>query len=180
MWTAIIKRYWQVALFRETPANTPYSLLLLGTVVFFYYSLVVTQWALADVDQFFTLGTSLLAGGSLIISYALYTYFLLKASRVSSRFIQTLTCLVAGHAIVHVVAFPLLIIAPLLAETKIAQPLALLIGVVYLILTLILTVWQFMVTVHIYKHALEIDYFPAVLASIGLLAFNILIVSFWR
>jgi len=37
-----------------------------------------------------------------------------------------------------------------------------------------------MVTVHIYKHALSIDYFPAVLASIGLLAFNILIVSFWR
>jgi len=180
MWVELIKRYWQVSLLKETPANTPYSLLMLGLVTVFYYVLVVTQWAIADVEQFFTFGTSLLAGAALVLSYGIYTYALLQASRVSSRCLQTLTCLFAGHAIVHLVAFPLLLIAPWLAAVKTAQPLALFVGIVYLILTLVLTVWQFMVTVHIYKHALSIDYFPAVLASIGLLAFNILIVSFWR
>ncbi len=108
-----------------------------------------------------------------------FIYFgLLSSFRLRDRFVQTLTCVLAGHMIVHLFAFPLLAITPWLAGMQIAQPLALLIGVLYLILTLVLTVWQFMITVHIYKHALGIEYFPAVLASLGLLAANILVVSF--
>ncbi len=180
MWAALIKRYWQVSIFKETPANTPYSLLLLGLAALFFFLLIVLQWMIADVEQLFTLSTSLSAGSVLLASYGLYTLALLLAFRVSSRIVQTLTCLLVGHTIVHLFAFPLLLVTPWLAEANIVQPLALLVGIVYLILTLILTVWQFMVTVHIYKHALAIDYLPAVLASFGLLACNILIVSFWR
>ena len=180
MWAVLIKRYWQVSIFKETPANTPYSWLLLGLTALFFYLLIVLQWMIADVEQLFILSTSLLAGGTLLASYGLYTGALLLAFRVSGRFVQTLTCLLAGHTIVHLFAFPLLLVTPWLAETTIIQPLALLVGVIYLILTLMLTVWQFMVTVHIYKHALAINYLPAVLASFGLLASNILIVSFWR
>ena len=179
MWAALIKRYWDVTILRETPANTPYSVILLGIIALLYYLLVVMQWAIADVEKYFTPTTSLLAGASLIISYGIYTAALLLAFRVSNRFVKTLTCLLAGHTIVHLVAFPMLLVAPWLAETKVSQPLALLIGVVYLVVTLILTIWQFLVTVHIYKHALAIDYLPAVLASFGLLASNILVVSFW-
>ena len=135
---------------------------------------------IADVENLFALNTSLLAGGALLASYGIYTFALLKAFRVPHRTVQTLTCLLAGHTIVHLFALPLLLVTPWLANANIVQPEALLVGVIYLILTFILTVWQFMVTIHIYKHALGIEYFPAVLASFGLIACNILIVSFWR
>ena len=52
-------------------------------------------------------------------------------------------------------------------------------GILYLILTLVLTVWKFLITAHIYKHALEVDNLASILASVGLLACNILTVSFW-
>lgn len=180
MWIALIKRYWQVAIFKETPGNTPHSLLLLGGIAIFFFLLVVIQWLIADVDELFTLSTSILAGVTLLATYAVYTSVLLLAFRVPGRIVQTLTCLLAGHTIVHLFAFPLLLVTPWLAEPTVIQPLALLVGVVYLILTLILTVWQFIVTVYIYKHALAIEYLPAVLASFGLIASNILIVSLWR
>ena len=180
MWAALIKQYWHVSLFKETPANTPYSLVLLGIIAGFFFLLLVMQWLIADLDQLFTLTMSLLAGISLLSCYGLYTFALLAAFRVPNRTVQTLTCLLAGHIIVHLFALPLLLMTPWLADANTTQTLALLVGFVYLILTLILTVWQFMVTIHIYKHALGIDYLPAVLASFGLMACNILIVSFWR
>lgn len=180
MWAALIKRYWQVSIFKETPANTPYSLLLLWTIALFFFFLIVLQWMIADIDQAFTFTISSLAGLTLLLSYGVYTFLLLFAFRVPHRFVQTLTCLLAGHAIVHLFAFPLLLVTPWLAEVNIVQPVALFVGVIYLILTLLLTIWQFMVTVHIYKQALMIDYLPSVLASFGLLASNILVVSFWR
>ena len=180
MLLALIKRYWQVSIFKDTPANTPYSMLLLISIAIFFYFIIVMQWMIADVEELFTLTTSMLAAASLLISYGIYTFFLLFAGRLSNRTIQTLTCILAGHTIVHLFAFPLLLVAPWLAEADAIHPVALLVGVTYLILTLVLTVWQFMITVHIYKHALGINYFPAVLASFGLMACNILIVSFWR
>ncbi len=180
MWAGLIKRYWQVSVFKETPANTPYSFLLLGFISFFFFLLIVVQWMIADTDNQLTLNMSLLAAGALLASYGLYTAALLFAYRMPSRIVQTLTCLLSGHTIVHLFAFPLLLVTPWLVDTTIIQPLGLFIGVMYLILTLMLTIWQFMVTVHIYKHALGVDSLPAVLASLGLLACNILIVSFWR
>ena len=180
MWAALIKRYWHVAIFKETPANTPYSPFLLVAITVCFYMVIVFQWMITDVDEAFTQMDSLIAAGALVASYGLYTLALLLPSHLRGRLVQTLTSLLAGHTIVHVFALPLLLITPWLAEAKLVQPVALMVGVFYLILTLVLTVWQFMVTVHIYKHALAIHYFPAVLASFGLLASNILIVSFWR
>lgn len=180
MWAALFKRYWQVSIFKETPANTPYSILLLAASAFIFFVLIVMQWMIADVDEVFTLGSSFLAAGALLLSYGIYTVVLLSLFRMLNRIVQTLTCLLAGHTIVHVFAFPLLLVAPWLIDANVIQPLALLVAVVYLILTFVLTIWQFMITAHIYKHALGIEYFPAVLASLGLIACNILVVSLWR
>ena len=180
MWIALIKKYWRVSLFKETPANTPYSVLLLGLIAVFFFLLVVVQWTLADIEQQYSVISSILSGVALVLSYSMYTYVLLFLFQQSNRMVQTLTCLLAGHTIVHLCAFPLLLLVPWFAEAKIVEPLILFIGFVYLILTLILTIWQFMVTVHIYKHALGIGYISSLLASIGLLAFNILVVSIWR
>lgn len=180
MWFRLIKQYWQVSLFKETPANTPYSPFLLGVTVLFFFLLVVVQWLIADVGALYALTSALLSAGTLVASYALYTLLLLALFGMANRTVQTLTCLLACHAIVHVFALPLLLMTPLLLGSTLAEPLALFISIVYLFLTLGLTVWQFMVTVYIYKHALEKDYLPAILAGLGLLACSILIVSLWR
>ena len=180
MWALLIKKYWQVSLFKETPANTPYSPALLLTISLFYWLLIVMQWFITDVKQELTLGVALVAAAALVISYTGYTYALLTVCKQRYRVIQTLTCLLAAHTIVHICALPLLLVVPLFATQPMPQPMGSLLGVLYLILTLILTVWQFMLSAYVYKKALEIDYLPAVLASLGLLAANILTVSFWR
>lgn len=180
MWEAILKRYWQVATFKESPANTPYSVSLLVFVAFLFSTLIVLQWYMADIKQQFEIASSVAAGICLIIVYCIYTFLLLKVNNKANRLVQSLSSLLASHLIVHVFALPLLIVAPALAAAKMSHGLALLLGLIYLILTLILTVWQFLVTVHVYKLALEVDSLAAVLASFGLLACNILIVSFWR
>ncbi|CEK11232.1 hypothetical protein [Legionella hackeliae] len=180
MWEAILKRYWQVASFKDSPANTPYSLPLLVFVAFLFFMLIILQWFMADMKQQFEITSSIAAGGSLIIVYVIFTFLLLKVNGKVNRLVQTLTSLLACHFIVHIFALPLLIVAPALAGATLGHSIALLLGFIYLILTLILTVWQFLVTAHVYKYALDVDNLTSVLASFGLLACNILTVSFWR
>jgi hypothetical protein len=179
MWIALFKRYWQVTIFKDTPANTPYSLLLLGVTAVLYYLMIILQWSIAADNKDITLTGSLFAGIALLLSYVIYTGVLLLVSHRAARFVQSLTCILAGHAIVHVLAFPLLLMTPLFLEAAANQSLGLLIGVIYLAFTLVLTVWQFMVTVHIFKHTLNVNYLAALFASLGLLASNVLIVSLW-
>ena len=180
MWIALIKQYWQVSLFKETPAETPHSLFVLSLIAILFYALIVFQWSMAPETAQLTFSASLFAGGALLVAYALYTYFILRVFHKANRVIQTLACLLAGHTIVHLVALPLLAATPWLVATDVGDVSTLLISVIYLLFTLVMTVWQFMITVHIYKEALGIAFFPAVLASIGLLASNIVFVSFWR
>lgn len=180
MWEVLFKRYWQVATLKESPANTPYSPLLLVIVSILFFLLIILQWYLSDLKKEFNLSISFLAGITLLCSYFVYTYVLLKIYRKVHRALQTLTSVLVSHMIVHFFAFPLLIATPLLAKSDMNQTSVLFIAIVYLICTMILTGWQFLVTIHIYKHALESDYLTAVLASLGLLACNILTVSFWQ
>ena len=177
MWFLLIKQYWQVSLFKRTPAETTYSPLLLSIVGFLYLVLIVGQWIISDIKQQVTLGTALLIAGALILSYVVYTATLLVIFHLPNRIVQTLTSLFSAHAIVHLFVFPLLLLTPLLIETNTAQTFTPLVGVLYLILTLVLTVWQLLISAFIYKHALYVDYLPGAIASIGLLACNILCVA---
>lgn len=51
---------------------------------------------------------------------------------------------------------------------------------IYLFITLGLSIWQFVITAHIYKFALGTTPVKSVLAAFGLVAVNILTISFWR
>lgn len=179
MWLALIKHYWNVSLLREKPENTPYSPLLSCIVGFIFLVLIVVQWMTTDVNQKLEFGSALLIAGSLILSYILYTWVLLVLFRLKSRVLQTLTCLFATHTIVHLAAFPLLLIMPLLLGVQATSIINSFIGIVYLVFTLMLAIWQFMVSAYIYKQALTVSWFPATLASLGLLACNILTISLW-
>ena len=180
MWFALIKQYWNVSLLRQEPENTPYSTLLLSIAGVIFFALIVMQWMISDINHQLTLGVAVLIVSSLIFSYVVYTWILLSLCRLTVRFVQTMTCLLAGHTVVHLVAFPLLLIMPILLGVKSATLMDSIVGILYLILTLALAIWQFMVSTYIFKHALSAPWFSAVLASFGLLACNILTISFWR
>lgn len=179
MWLNLIKQYWNISLLREKPENTPYSPILSCVVVLVFLGLIVLQWMITDVNQKLEFGSAILIAGSLVLSYILYTWVLLLLFRLKSRFLQTLTCLLAGHTVVHLLAFPLLLIMPLLLGIQTKTILSSFIGILYLVFTLTLAIWQFSVSAYVYKHALAVSWLPAILASFGLLACNILTISFW-
>lgn len=180
MWELLLKRYWQVAMLKGSPENTPYSPLLTIIAALAFFFIIFCQWYFSNLKQQFDLGQSLLAGFTLVCSYFLFTFLLLKLSRKAFRFAQVVTSLLLAHTIVHLFAFPLLLLAPILISSHLNAALALLLAIIYLSLTLVLTIWQFLITMHIYKLALEVDYITAFLATVGLLACNILTVSFWQ
>ncbi|MBA2709764.1 MAG: hypothetical protein H0U57_04120 [Tatlockia sp.] len=180
MWGTVLKRFWRVAILKDSPGNTPYSSVLMVIVSFLFFTLTIIQWYLADIKQEFNLAISILAALTLLCSYFVYTYVVLTIYRKANRALQTLTTLLSSHMIVHLFAFPLLIATPFLVKADLQQMAVLFIGILYLVFTLLLTFWQFAVTVYIYKQALELDNLRAVLASFGLLACNILTVSYWQ
>jgi len=174
----VIKRYWQVAIFKETPANTPHSFFLLIIFLIVYLCSIIAQWLIVPQHQTIRFIVLFLAGLLLITSYWLYIFFILKIYDKTNRLVQTLTTIVACTLIVHVLAFPLMYAGPLLLNSKLDQVLTLLLAIIYLFLTIIFSIWQFLVTAHIFKEALESDWMTSVLVSFGLLAFNILAVSY--
>ena len=180
MWKTLLKQYWQVSVLKRSPADTPYSPVLTTSIAVFFFLMVVLQWQVADVKNQLSLPVTIMAALSLLISYALYTYVLCSTYRIANRTVQALACLFAGHSLTHLLAFPLLFSMPLLVNSYLSPSVELFIAIMYLILTLCLTVWQFMITAYVYKETFSTRYPAAVLASIGLLAVNILIVSIWQ
>ncbi|KTD21713.1 hypothetical protein [Legionella londiniensis] len=180
MWWALIQQYWQICIFKRSPADTPHSHFLLIVVLCLFLFILVMQWEMVDFEQQFSLLSTFAAAISLVISYGLYTFILLYSLNLSNRFIQTVTCLYASHLIVHILAFPLIVATPYLGSEIAPKFAPTLFALLYLLLALSLTIWQFMLAAYIYKKAISTHYFSAVLASFGLLATNMLMVSFWR
>lgn len=179
MWETIINKYWRVASLKNGPEDTPFSSLLLIIATILFLSLLLFQWQIADINRDLSWERCLIAGAFLISSYYLYTYCLLKIYQKTSRWLQSLTSLLASHFIVHLFALPLLLITPLLVDKGLNEALILAFSILYLLATLALTIWQFLITIMIFKKTLNIDSLAALLASLGLFAFNILMVSLW-
>lgn len=175
----LISYYWQLALFRESPANTPYSPLLMVLSALLLAAVMFVQWSFSNLD-FSSETIMVITALSLAFSFIIYTYTLLALQDLGSRTIQTVTSLFCTHIIIHLFASPLFFIDPYLSQANLKNPLLLLVGVIYLFVTLGLSVWQFVVTAHIYKYALNTSAVQSVLAAFGLVAINILTVSFWR
>lgn len=172
--------YWKVTVFQETPDNTPYSHFLMGLSTLLFIILMMIQWNFSDVEFSDDLSIITLTAASLILSFIIYTYGILFFRGFASRWVQTTTCLFFTHIIIHLLATPLFILDPYLSQANLKNPLLLFVGVIYLFITLGLSVWQFVVTAHIYKYALNTTAIQSVLAAFGLIAVNILTVSFWR
>ena len=181
---ALIKKivlcYWNVSQLKESPQNTPYSAFL-GTLSFILLSLILTlQWALSGIESSDNLVKQFIISTSLALSFIIYTAAILFFKGLSARFIQTSTCLLGAFSIIHLLALPLFALDPYLIHINLKNPIYFFIAVLYLFFTLGLSLWQFIITAHIYKHALNASPVQSVLAAFGLVAVNILTLSFWR
>lgn len=176
----LLSNYWRICLLQESPENSPYSIELLGFTLFVFISVIALQWRFSDYNFSSSLIQSLVVGCSLALSFMLYTAALLFLKKLKSRLIQTISCLLFIFSIIHILAFPLIVIESYLTPGNLKNPFFLFIGVLYLFITLGLSIWQFIVTVHIYKFALNLSPIQSVLAAFGLVAVNVLTLSFWR
>ncbi|WP_419418882.1 hypothetical protein ACNVED_10035 [Legionella sp. D16C41] len=180
MWGTLLKRYWQVAILQETPANTPYSFFLLGLIILIYFLVLIIQWTIADVKSNYSLINTILTGLALLLSYFIYTKVIFSLYKKDNRFVQAITSLLMSNLIIHCLAFPLLLFTSYFLQADMLQVNMLLFTIIYILSTLILSIWQFLAIAHIYRCALESSFFVAMLVSFGLLATNILTVSLWR
>ncbi|KTD41519.1 hypothetical protein [Legionella parisiensis] len=173
----IFDRYWDICLLKESPENTPYSITRMILSAFLLVILMTIEWDYSYFNSSEDLINNLYISVCLIISYIVYTYLALFFKGLPARLVQTVTSLYCINIIIHILVIPLLIIAPYLSLVNLRSPLFLFIGILYLFLSLGLSVWQFVITAHIYKFALNITAIQSVLAAFGLIAVNILTIS---
>ncbi|RUR18906.1 hypothetical protein ELY21_06700 [Legionella sp. km535] len=172
--------YWKLVIFQETPDNTPYSHFLMGISILFLTLVMTIQWNFSELEFSDDLLITTLIALSLVFSFVVYTFAILYLRGLGSRWVQTVTCLCTSHAIIHLLASPLFLVDSYLANAHFKNPLVLFIAVIYLFVTLGLSVWQFVLTAYIYKSAMSSTTVQSVLAAFGLIAVNVLTVTFWR
>ncbi|MCE0723525.1 MULTISPECIES: hypothetical protein [Legionella] len=180
----IFDRYWDICLLKESPENTPYSITRMVLSAFLLALLMAVEWDYAYfnstekmINSSGEMINNVFTSISLIISYVIYTYLVLFVKGLTPRLVQTVTSLYCINIIIHILIIPLLIIGPYLSLVNLRNPLFLFIGILYLFLSLGLSVWQIVITAHIYKFALNTTAIQSVLAAFGLIAVNILTIS---
>lgn len=173
----VLNRYWDVCLLKESPENTPYSITRIFLSGIILVLIMVIEWSYSSFSSREDTGTNLLIATVLVISYLFYTYIILFLKGHTLRLVQTVTTLFYTSIIIHIFVAPLLFIAPYLSQLPLKNPLLLFVAVIYLFLSIGLSVWQFVITAHIYKCALNIPAIQSVLAAFGLIAVNILTIS---
>lgn len=173
----ILDRYWDICLLKESPENTPYSIIRIFSSGVLLALIMVIEWNFSYFTSSLDIGANLLVATGLLLSYVIYTYIILFLRGLTSRLVQTVTALFYSSVIIHILVAPLLFLAPYLSQIHLKNPLLLFLGVLYLFLSIGLSVWQFVITAHIYKYALNTTPIQSVLAAFGLIAVNILTVS---
>ncbi|KTD59848.1 hypothetical protein Lsai_0492 [Legionella sainthelensi] len=177
MFHLIFDRYWDICLLKESPENTSYSISRMVLSGFFLALLIMIEWDLTSFKSSDDVVSSALISIFLIFSDVIYTYLVLSFKGFAARLVQVVTSLFVINIIIHLLVLPLLLIAPYLSQFHLRTPLFLFLGIIYLFLSLGLSVWQFVITANIYKFALNVTMIQAVLTAFGLVAVNILTVS---
>jgi hypothetical protein len=142
--------------------------------------IIMCQWYVSDVELNARLSLSFLMALSLMTSFAVYTYIVLALRHLSARLVQTVTCILFSQSIVHAFVIPLFFGDTILSQVNVKNPFLLFISVIYLFISIGLTVWQFVISAHIYKYALNTSPIQSGLIAFGLMAVNILTISLWQ
>lgn len=174
-----IQPYWHLVLLKNNPEDTSYSPALCTLGLLSLVLVLTGQWRFSNFDFSNDLLLVFCVALSLVFSIMVYTGVLLFLRGLKARWIQTLSSLSYTQSIIHLLSMPLLLLEPYVSALEMRNSWSLFIGIAYLLLVFLLSLWQFVVTSHIYKHALGATSIQGVLAAFGLMAANILTLSFW-
>jgi hypothetical protein len=177
MLNLIFDRYWDICCLRASPENTPYSITHMVLSGVLLILLILIEWNVSYFHSSEDIVNNALTSICVVLAHAVYSYLILYFKGLAARWVQTITTLYYVNIIIHVLVIPLLLFAPYLSLIHVTNPLLLFIGILYLFLSLGLSVWQFVITANVYKFALNISPIQSVLAAFGLIAVNILTVS---
>lgn len=176
MWKQLINTYGRILLLRAPPESAPYSRALFILAILLYVLVLVLQWIFAGMLRSFSLLDFLFMSLSLLAGMFVYTWLLLKIKGYPNRFVQTCTALLFIFIYIHTLALPLALMVPQVTNNSSSYLLTLL----YLPVTLILSLWQLFANIHVYKFSLEIDGWQAAVIGLGLLAVNVLTLTLWH
>ena len=101
---------------------------------------------------------------SMVLSLAVllgFTYIMLRAFKLEARFLQTLSAMAGVSLLFNLASWPLLYVVSTEASNAPSQTLVSL-------LFLMLISWEILVKAHIFKHALELSMFKAMVLSFSL------------
>jgi hypothetical protein len=173
MVTQLLKRYWMICRFKIGPQDTPSSshVTILGIVLLFV--IMLCQLMIGDISGKLSIAMALYRALVIISGLIAYTYIILLIKNMKSRFQQTVSSLLYCNIIIHLIAFPLVLIGPLIAQLHSIKIVFILLAVIYFLIMIFLNVWQVLINAHIYKNALDLDYLAALFVSFGLLAVNL-------
>lgn len=170
----------RLCIFRGRLDHLPCSQALLGTVALVFVLLSLIQWEILDRNlQEWSLFGALFAIISYLAAFVVYTWLLLSFMGFSERYQMTLNALLMTRIMVQLLVFPFIFLlhAPL-AETSL-EGTQLVFFIIYLLVALGSSLWEFLIQAYIYKQAIECNTLQSLMASVGLLAFKILAVLFW-
>lgn len=101
---------------------------------------------------------------SMVLSLAIllgFTYTMLRAFNLEARFLQTISAMAGVSVLFNLVSWPLLYVVSVETDNEALQTLVSL-------LFLMLISWEILVKAHIFKHALELSMFKAMVLSFAL------------
>jgi glucan phosphoethanolaminetransferase (alkaline phosphatase superfamily) len=159
LWTA----FFDVCRFHLKPQDLPYSKVLLGFTLFFYFVINVVL-SLLRFPIFYALLSTIVDIALLIILTSSLLYF----AHHSARIIQTLLALAGAGCVFGIISIPLVYWLEFYRDVELGLPILLILG---------LGAWNLAVYAHVLRHALAIPFVVAVTLGfvMFLLNFSILI-----
>lgn len=174
---AVLKTYWQLCFFKRGPQDTPHSRVMTVIACCLLIMLLLTQLFIIDVNHKISFDIAFIRALLLIFGISLYTFLILQLVKHRNRVIQTINSLLFAQIIVHVIAFPLLLITPEFTLDQTVLVSDKLLAMVYFLILIFLNVWHLMINAHIFMQALSKTFGVGLLVSFGLLAFVLLVVN---
>lgn len=170
----ILSTTWRICRLKVGPQDMPYSVTLLITLLISNATISILALSINQMNTEIIRQSLVLLLVPLIFSYAiLYLY------KRSERFIQTVCAQNAVNILLSLLMIPFLVFHP--SPPQAGQTISnavILISLFYIIVFLGFNVWLVVITAHIYRHALNVNYMTGLLAAFALMGVNILVFSF--
>lgn len=160
---SVLQKILTLMILKSAPQDLPYSpqLAVQLAVTYIFSGIIVLRTTLNPDDMF----TGLLLG--FIVQYV-FTFLVLRAVNKVARFVQTFSAIVAVGILFNLISWPVFAVLTSESITTALQS--------YMSMAFLLIIsWEVLVKAHIFKHALDMKMFSAVVVSFSLFFISIVL-----